>query len=376
KWNEFYDQKWIDWEPINGWIDRMDEPSHANDYWADAAKPPLNGCFNWRGDGYIWGTTEHYSPVCTLAVSVSDFKGVPVDGARIIIDADGVPGNFLTAGWTGSDGRCRFLLGDGISAFTASVSSPLGNINQTTVIRNSVIGKRYDWTPKLISSVSELRMQKSDLSNESVNDGEWKIEYSIDASRELVYGKHEYELYDYSFPCTFSDERQTGRVDMFICDSLNFSLYTEGKPFSAQTIKKDLTVADSFFTFSNQHDLWYLVLSGERKSVNTAVANLSIRLYQSDSSSIRCKTPAAAPFFSIQSRGMIFGFNGSLQARGRLTLELYSLLGKKVAVLFDENIKQSRIQLSFDLSFLPCGIYFCRMNFAGRSYGTRVGIFK
>ncbi|HID32450.1 MAG TPA: hypothetical protein EYP24_03625, partial [bacterium (Candidatus Stahlbacteria)] len=80
KWNEFYDRRWIQWEPVNTWMDY-----YPYDHWGGGDNIP--GCFNWRGDGYIWTMVERYTPVCTLTVKVEDRNGIAIDGGRTIIDS-------------------------------------------------------------------------------------------------------------------------------------------------------------------------------------------------------------------------------------------------------------------------------------------------
>ncbi len=364
KWNEFFDERWIDWEPINGWIDRIDEqPNHANDYWSDAAKPPLGACFNWRGDGYIWGTTERYSKVCTLSVSVNDSKGRPVDGARIIVDSDGEPGNFLLAGWTGSDGLCRFLLGDEVPSFTAAVTSKAGSAAKTAVVSNSLPNQKYDWPVKMNGTVPELKVQQVPI---PVTDtaGIYRAAYSIDARDEIVYGKHEYSLYGYSFPCTFSDARRTGSVDFFICDEENMSVYQSGNQFTAAVVKKRAATADSFFTLPPGDAKWNVVLSGEGKTVNTTIATISLRLLRQGPAGIGRNQAAIhkrSSFIKVHTGRSAIKLDYFLFTKGPVSLDLYSCRGRPVMTLLSGIKEAGNGSLSVDGRRLPAGVYLCRM---------------
>lgn len=363
KWNEFFDTRWIDWEPINGWINRLDEPAHANDYWADPAKPPLNGCFNWRGDGFIWGTTERYSAVCTLSVTVTDARGDPVDGARITIDAEGVGGNFLLAGWTGSDGYCQFLLGDGVQYFTGAVSSARGSVSPATVISNSVAGKKYTWSPKVTGAGNELVMKHAPLLA-STKPSSLRLVYSVDARQEYVYGKHGYALFDYSFPCTFSDERSTGSVDFFICNEENFKKYQKNESFEAVTVKKGVRVIDSIFTIPNTRDTWYLVASGDEKSVVTTLVSLSLKLLQQDGSAVQPRPDGSVTHTPALSLSCNRGFIHAaffLSAHEYVSLQLYTAAGTVVSTLFDGRTESGLFTLSYPVNNIVPGIYFCRL---------------
>ncbi len=369
KWNEFFDRRWIDWEPINGWIDRIDEAStHANDYWADNTKPALGGCFNWRGDGYIWGTTERYSKVCTLSVAVNDSRGKPIDGARITIDMDGVPGNFLLAGWTGSDGLCRFLLGDAVASFTAALTGKPGNVAATTVISNSLPDKKYTWSPKIAGTVPELKVQQTQLPAADTP-GTSRIAYSIDARNEIVYGKHNYSLYDYSFPCTFSDERTTGNIEFFICDNENFALYQSGDEFKAAVVKNAAVTADSFFTLPAGAAKWNLVLSGEGKTVNTSIVKASFKLLRQGPAGSVKKSAAmnnSAGLVRIHAGNSVIKIDNFPTNRGTLTIRLYSSLGKLAFRMNIDGKKKGNRPLVIDARHLPAGAY-CAILTAGKT---------
>ena len=368
KWNEFYYKRWIDWEPINGWIARIDEPNHADDYWSDKSKPPLNGCFNWRSDGFIEGTTEHYSPVCTLAVTVTDADQMPVDGARITVDAEGVPGNFLMAGWTGSDGRCRFLLGDEIDYFTAAVQSSLGNIAAAKVISSSRAGKKYEWSPMVPKTVKVL---KPTLENTApVGSGpSVSIACRLDATREIVYGRHEYSLYNYSFPCTFSDERPTGTTDFFICDSVNLTKHKNGGPFNVLFSKSGMTMIDTVFILPRAMGKCFFVVSGEGKGTVTALVNSSITV-QSGSGGRR--------YGSTHSSLKRIGIYGAVKQNtlrvtftcaepSRCSVVLYTVAGTVVTTLFDGIVGSGMTIHSFHLDRVPAGAYICALQ-AGTDY--------
>ncbi len=376
KWNEFYcGGRWIDWEPINGWIARVDEPSHADDYWADPAKPPLNGCFNWRGDGFIWGTTEHYSKVCTLSVSVADAAGFPVDGARITVDAEGVPGNFLMAGWTGSDGKCGFLLGDGVPYFTASVKSAAGDIAAVTVITNSVAGKRYDWPVRVAGTLPKVNAYQVDLPVEPEKDAAYRIEFSLDAGREIVYGRHEYSLYGYSFPCTFSDERSGGSVDFYICNRENFSACTSGAGFKAVVLKAYTAAADSFVTIPAGDGRWYAVVSADRKTTNTSIAKLSMLLYRQNRSAVRPTVEERNDnqgIIKVDVKGSLLRCYFPQTARGRVKALLFDALGKPVAVLYEGAAEMSLPPVTFDLHSIHPGIYFFKLLYERQSFSSKI----
>ncbi|MBN1601062.1 MAG: transglutaminase domain-containing protein [Chitinispirillaceae bacterium] len=360
KWNEFYDGgRWIDWEPINGWIDRMNEPSHANDYWADPSKGPLNGCFNWRGDGFIQGTTEHYTPVCTLDVNVKDSKGLPVDGARITIDADGAPGNFLLAGWTGSDGFCRFLLGDDIPVFTGEIQSRRGTKNKTSIIKGSVAGKRYLWDPILTGSSEKLKYQ---IVNQQIdNDKSVMITFSLDAQKEFVYGKNEYALFNHSFPCTFTDERKTGCIDLFICNSSNYEKYSRGELFEVVLMKKRIAKTDSFIAVPDDKQLWYVVVSSDEKANVTGIVDASVHLKRNRETAVAYSHQPIHSNISVSYEKHKIRLKTCFIKKQNLKVKIFTTMGKPVKTLFCGLSGIGPQEQFFLIDNMASGVYYCRV---------------
>ena len=77
KFNEFWERSWMEWEPIDHFI------NHPETYENWSSIGNFKALFNWRGDGYIWTITDRYTPVCTLMVHIGDVEGNPVDGCLL-----------------------------------------------------------------------------------------------------------------------------------------------------------------------------------------------------------------------------------------------------------------------------------------------------
>ena len=263
KWNEFWERRWIQWEPVNTWIDY-----YPYDHWGGGDNIP--GCFDWRGDGYIWTMVERYTPVCTLTVDVEDANSNPVDGARIAIDSPGFPGPRVTAGWTDCAGRFQVLLGDSVSYFTAQVSSSVGTYPTTTVITNSEAGEHYTWLCNLSGTIPQLQASPDSVENPL----DWyKLEFRFNLPQELIYGVNPDD--GGCFSQTFSP----GKLNFFICDQGNFSSYAAGDPFQAFQISEDVTSKDTIL-ITPTDDQWYLVFSNEDRVVATEVLDLNVNLYK------------------------------------------------------------------------------------------------
>ncbi|MCK4584566.1 T9SS type A sorting domain-containing protein [candidate division WOR-3 bacterium] len=346
KWNEFYERRWIQWETINGWIDM-----YPYDHWGGGDNIP--GCFNWRGDGYIWTITERYTPVCTLKVHITDAVGNPVDGARIIIDSSGWPGPWTTAGWTTSSGDCQFLLGDSVSYFTATVQSVVGNISTTPVINNSQPNVTYYWNPALSGTIEQLKVKTDTLPTNPLD--AYKFEYTIDVENEILYGQNPVDN------TVFSDFISPGNVDFFICDSTDFAAYAAGDSFYSFMISEDASALNDSFVLPEAKD-WYLVLSNEDQVVDKVVANVTVKLLKNLSgveeefvkrqfNSLQATPNPATSQVRLSYR---------LSKGGIVSLNTYDLQGRLVKEFINGEREKGIHSITWNTQYLPSGIYFVR----------------
>jgi hypothetical protein len=121
-WNEFYDphdDRWVAWEPVNGWFDHAYGSRYAN--------------YATRGDTRVFHVTDDYTDdTFTMEVAVTDADGRPVDGATVALwspfEQDGQTYWWYAGeGFTGLDGRASFpLVAD--KQFGMRVESEAGNL--------------------------------------------------------------------------------------------------------------------------------------------------------------------------------------------------------------------------------------------------------
>jgi len=265
KINEFWDRRWIAWEPVGPHIDN---PGIYENWGWDIAS-----AFNWRGDSYIWDTTEKYSEVCTLNVNMADKNGNPVDGARIKIDSSPCVGWGATAGWTDYFGQKQFLLG-GSRTYTAQITSIIGDfpkIESDTVITNSMFDFSYNWNVSLPGALNKLDITQDTLPGMEI--GEYRIVVEYEVPHEILYGEN---LDDNN---RFSKSNSPGHLDFFICNEENYKKYILDKNFKAFEIHHNSS-GDSINFILPTSDALYVVFSNEDKAVITQELQGNIKLYQ------------------------------------------------------------------------------------------------
>lgn len=105
-WNEFWESEWVQWEPVNGYINT---PLVYENGWGKV----FGSVFETRSDGYFSPATERYSEgLATINIRVVDQNQVPVDGARVILAIFETSPRLDTVGFTGNDGWVSFPVGE------------------------------------------------------------------------------------------------------------------------------------------------------------------------------------------------------------------------------------------------------------------------
>ena len=275
-WNEFFERRWVQWEPVNKMIDNY---TYDPNWWELAA------AIDWRGDGYTWQVTDRYTPFCSLTVQVEDSLQNPVDGARVAVRGGPQPVAWYCAiDYTNSSGECLFLLGDLLN-YDVQVSSSVGATPFTRVITNSQPGVHYYWTEQLNGGVPILAVLDDTLPINPLQ--KYKVEFNLSVPSEVIYGSNPD---DTSF---FALSDTTGLLEFFICNSTNFTEFLSDSQFHAFLISKDIAELDSNFIFP-WHDSWYVVISNKEKISNTQEIFLEVALYKN-------------PAYVTETKGFVIG---------------------------------------------------------------------
>jgi hypothetical protein len=325
KINEFWERRWITWEPVNTNIDNSG--CFENWGWDVAAT------FNWRGDSFIWETTERYTEVCTLNVNVTDNYGAPVDGARIKIRSNPCVTWGCTAGWTDYNGHKQFYLGDN-RTYTAQVTSSIGNYPATsmeTIITNSGAGIFYNWNVILPGTLPAI-----DVSTDTMPlnpDDDYRIVLEYDLPREILYGD---TIDDNN---TFSQPTDNGHIDVFICDEDNFNNYTATQSFQAFEIFQGSSGNTVDFVLPGS-DSWYAVFSNEDNLVLTQELYVTAYLYENIATAIPeqdevfSKTTLYPNYPNPFSQSTEIGYQ--LLVSGKVIIKVYNMQGQEIRTLVNE----------------------------------------
>ena len=365
KVNEFWERRWIGWEPVGVHIDnpRCYDPGWD---WDMAA------VFNWKGNGFIWDVTERYTEICTLNVTVNDLSGNPVDGARIRISSEGTVGWGATIGWTTETGEKQFLLGDDRN-FTGRVISEIGNYPQSgmaQLITNSQPGAAYTWDVTLPGNMPVLEILPDTLPDNPSDD--YKIELAFDLPSEVLYGDN------IDSGDRFAEFISPGQLDFFICDQANFDYYANDDEFEAFEIYNGVSEGDIEFVFPTD-DNWYVVFSNEKSNVLSQKLEATAYLYRRPTG-IEGDEAMPRSFKLLSNYPNPFNnqttISFQLPEDSNVRLELYNLLGQKVSTLLDGDTKAGYHSIQWNAATFSSGVYFYRLTAGDRVFTKRMTLLK
>jgi hypothetical protein len=367
-WNEFYDQRWVHWEPVNVYID---SPWHYEG-WGKV----FLGIFNWRGDDGIWTVTGQYTPHCTLTVAVTDSFGYPVDGAQVTIAKKISTITYYESTWgsTGNDGLCTFVLGDETDIY-ARIDSDLGTVPPGPLYKlavdSSIAGNHYTW-PKFIKNHRPQVLAQPASPPVDPTDS-YQLRLSWDAVGEFCYGDNRLNNN------TFSEHLTGGAVEFFVCDESNYAAYAASDTFLAYNIMEDADSADLIFTFPT-HDGWYAVLSNEEHVVNSQLVRGTAELYARPSAGVATGSSLGAVRLGKSQPNPFTAetwVSYSVGREAQVDLAIYDVAGRRVTTLISGQVSAGDHRASWnglDASGRPVapGIYLLHLRTGERQLSRKL----
>ena len=261
-WNEFFDGSWHQWEPVNNMID---EPDHYDDWGGGGIG--VAGVYRARGDGYTYNVTPTYSETCTVDVTVTDERGQPVEGARVV-------GSGMVYGmqmehfvdWTDAAGKVSALLGDDGQYFYFQADSPLGVYpdEPEIVVTQSETDATYEWEAVLPGAL-DLR----DVGSVLGDPGEGPVRLNVLVTLFVGYLDAESIVRNQRFLLPVSPP-----VRVLVLDAEQHGAYVAGEPFDAWLYD---TGGDAEFSMSiPKPGTWYVVVSNEADASSSVIGSVSL----------------------------------------------------------------------------------------------------
>lgn len=366
-WNEFWDEGWIQWEPVNGYINI---PLVYENGWGKV----FGSVFEIRSDGYLNPVTQRYSEgIATLTLQVLDAAGASVDGARVILAI--FSGTYMVdmVGFTDNSGIVVFPVGEA-NSYYARVESAIGIHppvagTYTELIQNAVDGGDYGFQINLSNVKPQIQSTTIPLPDDNLEDYRMAISYSVPSY--YIHGRSTWD--DIASTGTFGSfyyaVDQPAELTLYLTDADNIIFLQEMGICEAFAWQPNSSSGNMLFDVPVGMD-YYMFLDGSNYLGNAAKIS-GMMLYERSSLDIADETmPSISPILH-QSYPNPFtphtsiAFN--LPKQTALKLEVYNLKGQKVRELFSGSLAAGDQQRLWDGKddngkSLAAGIYLYRLS--------------
>lgn len=274
-WNEFWDEEWIQWEPVNGYINN---PLVYENGWGKV----FGSVFEIKSNGNLNPVTETYSEeTAEITIYALDANDEPIDGARIKLRVDAASDNW---GYTDNEGKYTFIVGDSRN-FYARMDSDIGSDPIDTnqyyeVASNTVGGQSYVYYTSADGVVPEVTYNSVPVPEDDVDD--FKLVIDVIAENQVITGEIIMDDLDSAY---FYDPMDGGEINFFMADWIGYNYYTDGQQFD--TFNEAISISGGNLEFNIPTDqMWYAFLDNGDNLNNPQHIVGSARLYEYEENSI------------------------------------------------------------------------------------------
>lgn len=262
-WNEFWEDGWVQWEPVNGYINA---PLVYENGWGKV----FGTVFEIRSDGYLSPVTERYSEgIATILLSVVDSNNTPLDGARVILAIFTDSYRTDMVGFTDNDGTVLFTVGEANSYF-ARVETSIGIYppiagTYTALAANALDGGEYAYQITLDAVMPAYDVTVINPPADPSDD--WRFAVSYQVSGYSISGRSTWDdiASTGAIPKFYYAVDAPGEVNLLVTDADNIFFYQDMnfcEAFAYQEASQqgnlifDLPLGTDFFGFvDNSHRL-------------------------------------------------------------------------------------------------------------------------
>jgi hypothetical protein len=364
-WSEFWDETWYPYQVDLGFGGTHIADSGCAYDEQHGGTTRVSSIWSWRPDGFWWTVTRKYSNVCSLYVRVLDSRGVPIDGARVLMYSEGWYGGYSvsTIGFTNDEGAVAFELGE-LRNFYAQVQTPFDTwpspTGSTKIINISQTGAVYYSTLCMPFAIGAPKPRYVPFTDDSMPvfrlDADVAMPYGLDCGYSIAGAAGNGDPDDsIRFYRAYADKHPNGTCDVFFTDTAGYADYLGARRFDALWIGDNVGPQQLSFTCPTYDDAYHLVFSTEDKLYSSRELNLGVRLY-AELPGVAEKGAGALKLLSVPSpvRGRL-RLNACART-GPLELRVYDVSGALAAA---RRTPASSLTLEEDLA---AGVYLVRLS--------------
>jgi hypothetical protein len=370
-WNEFWEDGWVQWEPVNGYINA---PLVYENGWGKV----FGTVFDIRSDGYLSSVTDRYSEgISTLNIQVVDQNDVPVDGARVILAIFETTPRVDMVGFTDNNGLVSFVVGENRD-YRARAESSFGIYpaipgTYAQLASNSVDGETYNY--QFVIEADKPMPEVENLTPPADPDQDWRFALSFWSEAWYLSGRVTWD--DISslgvYPVFYKEVAEPGHVSYLVADADNYLFYTIDGIGGVFDYVASTTGAEAFFDIPAGQD--YFAFLDTKHLLGNAVKVSGV--LSMDHYGVAADDPHAPPLAGIRHQVWPNPSDGACELKfelpcsGRAEVGVYNLRGQKVRTLLNAELEKGSHELAWDGcdgqgNAVAPGVYVYRVGIEGK----------
>jgi hypothetical protein len=260
-WNAFYDGTWVEWEPVNFWIDHAYGAPYSN--------------YITRGDGLVLLQTPDYTDqVFTMEIEVHDSQSAPIPGASVSVWSpwviDGTEyWSYAGEAPTDGDGVATFPL-VALQEYAIRVETPIGSwpVQANTIdhASNGVDVGETDVQQYTLEAAQPAPLQATEVGFTGEAEARLALTFTDPGARHTPLGQR--------FGITYTVEAAVPPIQVYLVEADDYALLEAGEPFEVAWIG---TGDDVELDIPLSH-AWTLVLSNAAQMSTAITGTLTVDL--------------------------------------------------------------------------------------------------
>lgn len=376
-WNEFWDEGWVAWEPVNGYIDN---PLVYENGWGKV----FGTVFEIRSDGLFTPVTDRYSEgLATIKIQVVDSNLLPVDGARVVLGMVDGSIRYDCELFSDNGGFVTFLVGEGRS-YRARTETSFGVYPEVVgtyaqLVQNTEDGQTYQYIFQLAATKPAFVPEIVSGPTDTVDDHRFAV--SFQSQGYYINGQSPWDDINTSTSRAqyyqYIDEPSDAAFMVMDGDSIIF-WQIDGSGNTVQYLSPALSASSSYdIPVGND---WFAFVDNSHRHRN-AVKLSGAMLYERFGTDVQdlVQVPSA---FEITSRypnpfqsGITLGLN--LTKETPLKVEIFNVKGQRIHSWHTPKQAQGLLDIHWDGcseagDSASSGIYFIKISGGGDSKSCKV----